>query len=124
MGRLRTHTGFISGLSSDLFGDQLRYSLAGSNVDTSLVITSKRATTLAFVKLTNGHASYTFYEENSAGRQLVVEQLPDVPDEVSTLYFGGISLINEPCVEFCITLAIKDRQTSSTQSTRISEAAL
>ena len=108
MGRLGTRTEFLSGLSSDLFGDQLRHALAESNVATSLVITSNLPTTLAFVQLANGHANYTFYDENSAGRNLLKEQLPSVPDDVAALFFGGICLINEPCAEFYSALAIQE----------------
>jgi len=108
LGRLGTQTSFLTGLSTDLFGDQLRFSLAGSHVDTSLVIISDRPTTLAFVQLTNGQASYTFYDENTAGRQLYSDQTPDMPDEVSTLFFGGISLISEPCADFYRALAVRE----------------
>ncbi len=108
LGRLRTQTGFLSGLSTDLFGEQLRTALAGSNVDTSLTISSNLPTTLAFVQLTNGHATYTFYDENTAGRQLDPANLPDIPDAVSALYFGGISLISEPCANFYAALAVRE----------------
>lgn len=108
LGRLRALTGFLSGLSNDLFGDQLRAALAGSNVDASLAITSDRPTTLAFVQLTNGHATYTFYDENTAGRSLDPTRLPILPDAVSTLYFGGISLINEPCADYYTDLAVRE----------------
>jgi fructokinase len=108
LGRLRALTGFLSGLSSDLFGNQLRAALTGSNVDTSLAITSSRPTTLAFVQLTNGHATYTFYDENTAGRSLDPTQLPVLPDAVTTLYFGGISLINEPCADYYTNLAVRE----------------
>ncbi len=104
LGRLRTGASFLSGISTDLFGEQLRMALAGSNVDSSLVVTSDRPTTLAFVQLTGGHATYTFYDENTAGRMLEPNNLPDVPETVSTLYFGGISLINEPCADFYAAL--------------------
>jgi len=107
LGRLRTHTGFISGLSRDLFGDMLRGALAGSNVDASLAITSDLPTTLAFVQLTNGHASYTFYDENTAGRMLNPDVLPDLPETASALFFGGISLISEPCADFYAHLAVR-----------------
>lgn len=108
LGRLRVSTGFVSGLSSDLFGDQLRTELARSNVDASLAITLDRPTTLAFVQLTNGHATYTFYDENTAGRSLDPTRLPDLPDVVSALYFGGISLISEPCADFYSNLAVRE----------------
>jgi fructokinase len=58
--------------------------------------------------LQNGHATYTFYDENTAGRSLTPEQLPDVPQDVAALYFGGISLISEPCAEFYAALALRE----------------
>ncbi|MEP2531412.1 carbohydrate kinase [Shimia sp.] len=96
LGRLGVPAGMLTGLSEDTFGHQLTESLRASHVNTSLVIRSQRPTTLAFVHLLNGHATYTFFDENSAGRMLSVEDLPEITDEVSTLYFGGISLACEP----------------------------
>ena len=70
LGRLGGSASMVTGLSDDLFGQQLRDGLEASHVDTSLVIASDRPTTLAFVKLVDGHASYVFYDENSAGRMI------------------------------------------------------
>ncbi|SEW25143.1 fructokinase [Cognatiyoonia koreensis] len=95
LGRLGAKVQFFSGLSDDLFGDVLRDHLAASNVDTSPVHTSSRPTTLAFVKLTDGHASYAFYDENTAGRMLDESHLPTVTADA--MFFGGISLVVEPC---------------------------
>ena len=99
LGRLGVQTGMLTGLSSDLFGQRLTASLHANHVDTSLVVASDRPTTLAFVQLTDGHASYLFYDENSAGRMLDRADMSPLPDEVSTLYFGGISLVFEPGAE-------------------------
>ena len=99
LGRLGAQTGMLTGLSTDLFGQQLLASLHANHVDTSLLVASDRPTTLAFVQLTDGHASYTFYDENSAGRMLDRADMPMLPDEVSTLYFSGISLVFEPGAE-------------------------
>lgn len=96
LGRLGARTGMMTGLSSDQFGQQLAEALQASHVDISQVVTSGRPTTLAFVRLTNGHATYSFYDENSAGRMLVPTDMPTLPEEVSALYFGGISLACEP----------------------------
>ncbi|MFK7836791.1 MAG: carbohydrate kinase [Sulfitobacter sp.] len=96
LGRLGVQTGMLTGLSSDMFGRQLADALKASHVDTSHVITSDRPTTLAFVTLQDGHATYSFFEENSAGRMLAIEDLPDISSDVSSLYFGGISLACEP----------------------------
>ncbi|MBD8889998.1 carbohydrate kinase family protein [Roseibium litorale] len=105
LGRLECPAGMLTGLSTDLFGQQLATGLTASNVDTSLCITSSRPTTLAFVELTGGHASYTFYDENSAGRLLSPEELPPLPTSVTALYLGGISLAVEPCAEAYAALA-------------------
>ena len=105
LGRIGTPVGFFSGLSSDLFGDQLRASLEESGVDHALAVTRDLPTTLAFVSLTGGQARYTFYDENTAGRMLAPSDLPDVPANVTALFFGGISLISEPCGTAYETLA-------------------
>lgn len=96
LGRLGVQTGMLTGLSSDMFGQQLAQALKASHVDTSHVITSERPTTLAFVRLQDGHATYSFFDENSAGRMLQPDDLPEISAEVSSLYFGGISLACEP----------------------------
>ena len=97
LGRLDAPVGFLSGLSTDFFGDQLRASLETSRVATDHVVFSDRPTTLAFVRLVHGQASYAFYDENTAGRLLSPADLPRLAESVDALFFGGISLIAEPC---------------------------
>lgn len=96
LGRLGVQTGMLTGLSNDMFGQQLVDALTASHVDTSHIVTSDRPTTLAFVRLQDGHATYSFFDENSAGRMLDTDDLPEISTEVSSLYFGGISLASEP----------------------------
>ena len=95
LGRLGAPVQFFSGLSSDLFGDILRAELAASKVDSTPAHIADRPTTLAFVTLTDGHASYAFYDENTAGRMLTADNLPDTAADA--VFFGGISLVVEPC---------------------------
>lgn len=97
LGRLSVPTAFFTGLSTDFFGAQLKAALEASKVDLSHVRFSARPTTLAFVKLVDGHASYAFYDENSAGRMLVEADLPMLRPETQALHFSCISLIPEPC---------------------------
>ncbi|CAD0187088.1 2-dehydro-3-deoxygluconokinase [Ruegeria sp. THAF57] len=99
LGRLGVPSGMLTGLSSDMFGQQLGRSLQASHVDTSHVIETDRPTTLAFVQLKDGHATYSFLDENSAGRMLTPEDMPSQLPAVSALYFGGISLACEPCAD-------------------------
>ena len=97
LGRLGVPTGFFSGLSTDMFGRQLEADLLESGVDASYCARSARPTTLAFVELTDGNASYTFYDEETAGRMLSPNDLPQFDAGVEALHFGAISLIPEPC---------------------------
>ncbi|MBN2907186.1 MAG: carbohydrate kinase [Rhodobacteraceae bacterium] len=96
LGRLGVQTGMLTGLSRDMFGQHLLDGLKASHVDVSHVILSDRPTTLAFVRLLDGHASYDFYDENSAGRMLTPEAMPTLSRGVTALFFGGISLACEP----------------------------
>jgi fructokinase len=108
LGRLEVPAQFLSGVSNDLFGEQLVQELRASGVGTDLLIRSQRPTTLAFVKLANGHAQYTFYDENSAGRMIEVDNLPVVGADVSVVYFGGISLCAEPAASAYENLALRE----------------
>ena len=114
LGRLGVHVGMLSGVSNDLFGQQLSQALIDSKVDTSYLVRSNAPTTLAFVTLNAGHASYTFYDENSAGRSVEIADVPNLSNvqanngnALSALYFGGISLINEPAADAYCALAQK-----------------
>ena len=107
LGRLGISTGMLTGLSTDLFGVQLQKALKDSNVTSDLCIRSDLPTTLAFVNLKNGHASYTFYDENSAGRMLSAADVPKLPSGIDALFFGGISLAVEPCADAYADLLCK-----------------
>ncbi len=96
LGRLGIITGFFSGLSTDFFGDSLKAGLQASNVDLKYTKFWDKPSTLAFVKLENGQARYSFYDENSAGRMLTKKDLPKLSSDVNALHFGSISLIHEP----------------------------
>lgn len=104
LGRLGVTTGLLSGVSTDPFGAFLERGLGEAGVDTSVLIRSARLTTMAMVHVEGGSASYSFYDENSAGRSITAAQLPELPPEVSALYFGGISLVAEPAADTYATL--------------------
>lgn len=106
LARLGVQTGFFGGLSTDLFGDRLRAALAESGVDSTLCHVNDRPSMLAFVSMTDGQARYSFYDEGTAGRMILAEDLPDL--SAGTLpdlgFFGGISLAQEPCGTTCEVL--------------------
>jgi len=97
LGRLGMPTGFFTGLSDDMLGDVLRETLAAANVDFSFCAISARPTTVAFVKLVNGSATYAFYDEGTAGRMITTDDLPVLGDDIEAIHFGAISLIPDPC---------------------------
>ncbi|PTX49897.1 fructokinase [Gemmobacter caeni] len=96
LGRLGAASAFFSGVSTDMLGEILAETLEASKVDTRFLARSGRPTTVAFVKLVNGQATYAFYDEGTAGRMLSVDQLPELPTDAAALFFGGISLVNDP----------------------------
>jgi fructokinase len=108
LGRLGAPSGFFSGLSTDMLGEILTQTLEASKVDTSFCARSGRPTTVAFVKLVNGQATYAFYDENTAGLMLSQDQLPTLPDSVDTLFFGGISLVNDPAASTYAALQARE----------------
>jgi len=97
LGRLGHKVGLFAGMSTDFFGDSLREGLKASLVSPKFLRTKPLHTTLAMVKLTDGHAKYSFIDDASAGRMLTKADLPKLPKTVSALHFGSISLIPEPC---------------------------
>ncbi|RYH10321.1 carbohydrate kinase [Tropicimonas sp. IMCC6043] len=110
LGRLGTPVRFFTGLSTDLFGMRLEAALAESGVDAALAARADRPTTLAFVELVDGHAKYAFYDENTAGRMLAPADLPAPAalHDVAALFFGGISLVVEPCASAYEALALRE----------------
>ena len=96
LGRLGAPSAFFSGVSTDMLGEILADTLTASKVDTQFLARSSRPTTVAFVKLVDGQATYAFYDVGTAGVMLAETDLPALPAAVSTLFFGGISLVNDP----------------------------
>ncbi len=96
LGRLGAPSAFFSGVSNDMLGEILADTLTASKVDTRFLARSDRPTTVAFVKLVNGQATYAFYDEATAGRMLSEADLPALPADVTALFLGGISLVNDP----------------------------
>lgn len=97
LGRLGASSGFLCGLSQDMFGDLLVETLEASHVNVSLSPRFALPCTLAFVKLVDGQATYAFYDENTALKALQISDVSSVPDNVEAMFFGGISLAGEPC---------------------------
>lgn len=114
LGRLGAPSGFFSGISTDMLGEILADTLTASKVDTTHLARSNRPTTVAFVKLVDGQATYAFYDENTAGLMLSEADLPILPASVDTLFFGGISLVNDPAASTYEALQARESATRVT----------
>lgn len=114
LGRLGVDAGLLTGLSTDLFGIQLREFLTESNAGAGFSVTTDRPTTLAFVSLRGGQASYSFFDENSAVRMLNATEIPALDSSVECLFFGGISLAGEPCADTLADLLEREGSTRLT----------
>ena len=108
LGRLGAPSAFFSGISTDMLGEILTDTLAASKVDTQYCARSGRPTTVAFVKLVNGQATYAFYDEGTAGVTLGLGDLPTLPTNISTLFVGGISLVNDPAAATYEALQLRE----------------
>lgn len=96
LGRLGADVGLYTGVSDDLFGKLLQAELHASHVKTDHLALRKAPSTLAFVELAEGQATYTFYAENSADTSLTAADVPQKLAQVRAMFFGGISLCTEP----------------------------
>lgn len=114
LGRLGAPSAFFSGISNDMLGQILTETLEASKVDTQFCARSDRPTTVAFVKLVDGQATYAFYDENTAGRLLSQDELPTLPPAITTLFFGGISLVNDPAASTYAALQAREAPTRVT----------
>lgn len=94
--RLGHPSGYITQLSTDLFGDQLLRYMHGNGLDTRFVLRSDAPSTLAFVERTPQTNRYAFYTRGSADGTWAPAALPELPDTCRVLHFGSISLLQEP----------------------------
>lgn len=97
LGRLGEDVAYLWPISRDHFGEMLLGPLGEAGVDCDLCPRTDRLTTLALVTLDEGEAVYSFYDEGSAGRMLSSDDIPRLPERVSAIFAGGISLVPDPC---------------------------
>ncbi|MCW8844128.1 MAG: carbohydrate kinase [Rhodobacteraceae bacterium] len=95
LARLGQSVGYFGGLSTDHFGTTLCDTMQAEGVNLALAPRFDAPTTLAFIHPGEGTQSFSFYDTQSAAHHLGPLNLPPL-DGVTTLAFGGISLIHRP----------------------------
>ena len=94
--RLGQATGYLTQLSTDLFGAKLLSHLQTAGIDTRFIVRSDAPSTVAFVERGPQTNRYAFYARGSAARTPPRRPLPMLPDSCRFLHFGSISLLQEP----------------------------
>lgn len=97
LGRLQVATGFLCPLSDDSLGRLLAGRLEDSNVTALQSDPVAAPTSLAVVSLSpEGSASYSFYREGTADRQLDPADLAAaLPDDIEAFQIGSLALIEQ-----------------------------
>ncbi len=94
--RLGARVGYLTQLSTDLFGERLLAHLQANGIDTGLVLRSSAPSTLAFVERTPQTNRYAFYMHGTADVLWAPDPLPVLPASCRWLHYGSNLLTREP----------------------------
>lgn len=110
LARLGHESHYFTQFSNDIFGQQLRLTLAKNQVDLSLSVSADANTTLAVVATnSDGSARYSFYCEQTADVSIGIESLPtELPASIGMLHFGSYTTVKEPTASSLQTLARRE----------------
>jgi fructokinase len=95
MARLGAPTGFMGGLSTDLFGRMIADHALASQVELRYATRSEHQTTLAFVRSVAGEPQYAFYDEATASRNWRYRRGSIPFDEIEAIHVGSTTLVND-----------------------------
>lgn len=113
--RLGAPTGFVGGVSTDLFGRMIADHATASNVELGLATRSDHQTTLAFVRIVGGESHYAFYDAETATRNWTFRRGTIPLDVVEAVHVGSTTLVNDQGAAE-IKALIADASASSTIS--------
>jgi fructokinase len=115
MARLGAPTGFVGGISTDLFGRMIADHAAASNVELGLATRSDHQTTLAFVRIVAGESHYAFYDAETAARNWTYRRGAIAFGSVEAVHVGSTTLVSDTGAAETTAL-IADARPSSTIS--------
>jgi fructokinase len=93
--RLGIPTGFVGGISTDLFGRMIADHAAASNVDLHHATRSDHQTTLAFVRLIAGESQYAFYDTETASANWTYRRGSIPFDAIDAVHIGSTTLVHD-----------------------------
>jgi fructokinase len=95
MARLGAPTGFVGGISTDLFGRMIADHAHMSQVDLRYATRSEHQSTLAFVRHVGGEPQYVFYDEATASRNWIYRRGSIPFDEIEAIHVGSTTLASD-----------------------------
>src|SRR6516164_8339872 len=95
LARLGVPTGFVGGISNDLFGRMIAEHALDSGVDLRLATRNDHQTTLAFVRHVNGESQYAFYDTETASRAWTYKHGAIPFETIDVVHIGSTTLVNE-----------------------------
>ena len=93
--RLGAASGFVGGVSTDLFGRMIADHAIASNVDLRFATRSAHQTTLAFVRIVDGDSHYAFYDAETASAKWSYQRGTIPFDTVDAIHVGSTTLVHE-----------------------------
>lgn len=109
--RLGVESALLGGISSDYLGQRLRQVLAEEGVSDRYLVASEAPTTMAMVALdAQGSPQYMFRGDGCADRQLLVEHLPALDEQVTGLHVGSYSLVVAPVGDTLLALVERESE--------------
>ncbi len=110
LARLDQTVSFFGGISTGFVGDRLMRALRDEGVGTSTVLRLDAPTTLGLVGLdSQGVASYAFYGEGCADRQVPLSALSRVSADARAFHFGSYTMVVEPVAQTLRALVERER---------------
>jgi len=95
LARLEVPTGFVGGISTDLFGSMIADHASASGVDLSHATRTEDQTTLAFVRMVGGESHYAFYDAGTASRNWTYRKGAIPLATIAAIHIGSTTLVHE-----------------------------
>ncbi|MBD8094092.1 carbohydrate kinase [Pseudomonas fluorescens] len=107
--RLGIESALLGGVSNDFLGQRLLQVLKDEGVSQQFLLEFAAPTTLAMVAVgANGSPQYSFRGEGCADRQLTIEHLPTLGDEIRGVHIGSFSLVVQPIGDTLLSLVKRE----------------
>ena len=95
LARLGAPTGFVGGISTDLFGRMIADHASASAVELRHATRSEYQTTLAFVRIVAGESHYAFYDAGTASANWTYQRGSIAFEAVDAVHIGSTTLVHD-----------------------------